>query len=405
MQEGRVLVRVQQVQRLVAVEPLFRVDGIERQVQRPLVPLADPHVGREPAEVDADARIGLAVHGQRGRDIHVGAPEVGELGLPVLLLEVEEERAQDGRLVERLAGERLHVGRLDAGAGLRRGLLLAAARPAPSGRSEAAATPPPGTALLLGGLAGRLALVRVQVAVAVLVELLEQLGLLAHRPSRSEPGGRSHPTVHGVRQGVGVERAFLRRVRLADESPGGLRRLPGREAAVLIGIGRREDLRRQERAGSEASRRAIRPARATGGRTPGPPGPNPGGAAATATRGRAAGAIGTRGRAHPSVHGPAEPFGVDRALLVGVRLADELLGEPGRLLGREATVLVRVGLLDDSRGQEGAGAEASGTRDLRDRRTSGPRPWARHLSRQVCRPPASSPRRRSRGVRPRRRPP
>ena len=180
MQERRILVRVEQVERLVAEQPLFGVDEIEGEIQRPLLALANPEVRRESAEMHADLGIGLAVHDQGGREFHVGMIEVGELGLPVLVREVEEQRAEDGRLVERLAGESLDVSGLEGSAGLRRRRILPTET---ARRAEAGSASSAFRAFLLDGIAGRLTLRSVQPAIVVFVKLLDELAITAHRPT------------------------------------------------------------------------------------------------------------------------------------------------------------------------------------------------------------------------------
>ena len=52
------------------------------------------------AEVDADVRVGLAVDRERRRHLDVGVVEVGQLLLPVVVLELQEDRPQRARVVE-----------------------------------------------------------------------------------------------------------------------------------------------------------------------------------------------------------------------------------------------------------------------------------------------------------------
>ena len=151
-QERRVVVRVEQVQRLVPVQPLLRVGEVQGQVERPLRPGRDHHVARHAAEVNADVRVDLAVHGEGRRHLDIGAVEVLHLGLPVLALEIEEQGAQHGRVVQ-------------PGPRVRRDVRRRHLRPGPRGlldappRAEAAGTEPAGAALsgvLLERVAGRL---------------------------------------------------------------------------------------------------------------------------------------------------------------------------------------------------------------------------------------------------------
>ena len=126
-----------------------------------LRPGGDGEVGRHAAEVDADVRVLLAVDGERGGHLHVGAVEVGQLGLPVLVLEVEEEGAQDGRLVERAPGWVVTSAGATWGPGLRR-------LPLPLAEGTAAGT----TGEEAGD--GRGDLARIEGAVVVLVGFLEE---------------------------------------------------------------------------------------------------------------------------------------------------------------------------------------------------------------------------------------
>ena len=146
-QERRVVVGVQEVQRAVAADGLILVDEVERQVERSLVAVADAE-RRVAAEMHADVAIDLAVHGDARRHVDVGVVEGDELGLPVRILELDEERAQRARVVERRVGEVLHVGRRQAHAGAERRTIAAAAstaaEPAATARCPAArGTPAP----------------------------------------------------------------------------------------------------------------------------------------------------------------------------------------------------------------------------------------------------------------------
>ena len=123
--EGGIAVGVQQVERVVAADVLIGVDGVERQVQRSLEAARHHAVRRIAAEADADVAIGLAVDGDRRRHVDVAAVVGLEQRLPVGRRKLDEDGAQHLDVVERLVGERLHVGR-------RQPLARAAACPAPA---------------------------------------------------------------------------------------------------------------------------------------------------------------------------------------------------------------------------------------------------------------------------------
>src|SRR5262249_56197765 len=135
--------------------------------------------------MDSDVQILLAVHRQRARHLDVGAVEVLEFLLPILILELEEESAERGRLIQtdaRRVG--LDVSRIDLRPGLGR-LQFSATWPAEAHLREPAW---PATLAIFGErLARQLALVGIQASVPVLVELLDELATLAKR-ALAEPG-------------------------------------------------------------------------------------------------------------------------------------------------------------------------------------------------------------------------
>src|SRR5690606_27130305 len=63
----------------------------------------------------ADAGVGPAVHGEGRGHLDIGVVEGLEFALPVVVLEIEEDRAQRAFGVEVGAGNRLHVLLGDAG--------------------------------------------------------------------------------------------------------------------------------------------------------------------------------------------------------------------------------------------------------------------------------------------------
>ena len=212
VQERRVFVRVEQVQCLVTIEPLLRVHEVKRQVQGPLRSGRDHHERRHATEVDAHVRILHAIDSCRTRNLDIGVVEVGEFRFPIGVLEFEEQRPQDRRLVELGIGHGLHV----AGRELRSRLgwfVLAATRrtTTPTRRSatgwpteEAAkqtTAPSTGTARPAIGLqkltrCGALCLV--QTTVRVLVELRDELPLAPHRSARTTGSAPAGATESGT---------------------------------------------------------------------------------------------------------------------------------------------------------------------------------------------------------------
>ena len=189
-QKARIRVGVQQVERLVAEQTLSVFDVIDRDVERPL--LSCRHRGERgvAAKSNTDGAVGDAIDDEVGGDLHVGAVEVGELLLPVLLREGQEESSQHAWIVESATGQGLDVGDRDLLA-LPRLLTgrVAPRRGWPTTTAPEAATPsrsptaPLRSTRLLDVLAGLRALRRVQPTVAVLVETLDELQALVSRPT------------------------------------------------------------------------------------------------------------------------------------------------------------------------------------------------------------------------------
>ena len=101
--------RVEQVQRAVAAEPLLVVREVHRDVERVLPSRRHHEERRRAAEVHADVLVGLAVDDERRRHFDVRVVEGRHLLFPVVVLELEEQRAQRRHVVERLVAVRLHV--------------------------------------------------------------------------------------------------------------------------------------------------------------------------------------------------------------------------------------------------------------------------------------------------------
>src|SRR5438874_13319163 len=83
--------------------------------------------------MNPDIRILLAIHGERGGNFDVGVIEIGQLGLPARLFKVEEDGAEDGRIIQ-IGFYGRYVGRRHVRSRLGR-ILIVAAEP---GRAEAA---------------------------------------------------------------------------------------------------------------------------------------------------------------------------------------------------------------------------------------------------------------------------
>ena len=164
LEECRILVRVQEVQRAIPLQLLIAVREVEVDGQRMLAPHGHHAERRVAAEPHADVAVRLAVHDDRRGHVHIGVVEVGELGLPVCLLELDEECPQRAGLVERRVRIRLHVGRRQVRSRIRR-------HPSSATESES----PPLSPARVDVFASGLSLCRVQPAIAVLVELLENL--------------------------------------------------------------------------------------------------------------------------------------------------------------------------------------------------------------------------------------
>src|SRR6185437_2245777 len=169
-----VLVAVEQVERLVGLEPLLGVGHIERDVQGKLGAGGNHAVRRHAAEVDADVRIALAIDDQRGGDIDIGAVEVLEFLLPVLVVEFEEDGADETWVVEfGVAGGNVGVGYMGSGSA---GFADFAESLSASLFAEASLTE---AAAVLELLAGRGALFGVKPTILVGVELGDEFALLA----------------------------------------------------------------------------------------------------------------------------------------------------------------------------------------------------------------------------------
>ena len=187
-QEARVLVAVQQVQGPEPIQRLPLLERIQRDVQRTLPTRAHHPVGRHPTKVHPDVLVGLAVHHQPRRHLHIRVMEGLQFLFPFRAVERQEQCPQHARVIKRLPGVRRGVGRRHPRARLGRGSVLPTRAPRPKATAPGATPLRPSTARGLLGqeLARRVSLQRIQLLVAVLVELLEQLPIRLH-PARRPP--------------------------------------------------------------------------------------------------------------------------------------------------------------------------------------------------------------------------
>ena len=95
VEECRILMRIQQIQRLRSQPILLLVDQIEGDIQRPLV--TGPHHSkrRHAAKLNPHHRVRLAIHREVRRDIHIGAVEVRQLFFPLIIFKIDEEGPDD----------------------------------------------------------------------------------------------------------------------------------------------------------------------------------------------------------------------------------------------------------------------------------------------------------------------
>ena len=146
--------------------------------------------------MDADVGILHAIDRDCGWNVDIGVVEVGEFCFPVGVLEFEEQRTQDSRLVERGIGHRLHVVRRQRWPRSGRfGVSTEATRPArsTSGRT-AKGTEATAATIGLEELTRGSAFFLIQTNVSILVELLDDLAFFPHwtaRPTRSASAAAS----------------------------------------------------------------------------------------------------------------------------------------------------------------------------------------------------------------------
>ena len=87
-----VAVAVQEIQRLVTVQPLVFIDVVHRDVQRTFRTLRNREEGRRTAKADAHLRILLAVNNQFCRHLDIRGLEGRQLLLPVVVLKLQIQR-------------------------------------------------------------------------------------------------------------------------------------------------------------------------------------------------------------------------------------------------------------------------------------------------------------------------
>ena len=197
---ARVLIRVQQVERLVAVEALLVVNRVDRDVER-LLDIAERGV---PATADAYVLVRLPVDGHRRGDLDVRTVERLDLLGPIVALELEEDRAQDAFVVETGFGVHRGRGRVEGRQfGRRRRLTTVSATLSPTrSTSTTAATSTFG--LTFGHLhAGQITFFAIQPAIAVGVEVLDEFDGLVVRATTSRSAWTASTETTGRRSVLG----------------------------------------------------------------------------------------------------------------------------------------------------------------------------------------------------------
>ena len=91
--KGRVGVCVQEVESFVAMKTLFRLAVVNGKIHGSLLSRCDREERRCAAKSNPDCADRGPVHGKLSRHIDVGFPEVGQFGLPIVVLKVQEQGA------------------------------------------------------------------------------------------------------------------------------------------------------------------------------------------------------------------------------------------------------------------------------------------------------------------------
>jgi hypothetical protein len=197
-EEGRVFMGIEQIQRAIAQQVLIVVNEIKGEIERTLVTFADSEIGRGAAEMNAHSGVGLPIHDDLGRNLDICIGKVGQFLFPIRVFELEENRPNDGGVVEVFAGKRFDAGGFNFRAWRGWGLILPAishagarAWAAPSARSAFGA-------LLLDIFARQFSFLCVEPVISIAIEFVQHLEFRLHR-TRSAGSARSAESARSAR--------------------------------------------------------------------------------------------------------------------------------------------------------------------------------------------------------------
>ena len=182
--------RIEQVEGPGSQQTLILVDQVQRDIQRPLVTRPHHAKRRHPAKLNPHHRIGFAIDRQGRGNIDIRPVEIGQLLLPLLVVEINEYRADDVAGIEFALG-RCHV---------RLGHLRTWGRRFFLATTSGGTKSPPTTTPAPGGFPGLGSFFSVQPAVLVLVKLRQEFPLSstgwpepAQSPWRTTSARRTKP--------------------------------------------------------------------------------------------------------------------------------------------------------------------------------------------------------------------
>ena len=102
---------IEQIERRAAVKSLVLLAVVDVTFNDRLLPRGTIMIRRVAAETNADVVIGLAIHDHLCGDFHVRHAEVLQFLFPVLVFELQEDRANDVGIVQVPIGIGCHIGR------------------------------------------------------------------------------------------------------------------------------------------------------------------------------------------------------------------------------------------------------------------------------------------------------